>query len=94
MGLRLLEQSQLTTFIGVTNMWEATKTIDLIESVDEIRELTHKDGYRLIGTFKKMPENLLKKIGLKVENEKAFLKLAEENPMALELEDSLQWPKI
>lgn len=48
---KLLSQSQLATFIGITSMWEHSGTIDLVKSVDEIRDLSDHDGYRLIGTF-------------------------------------------
>ena len=48
---QLLSQSQLATYIGVTSMWEHSGTIDLVESVDEIRDLSDHDGHRIIGTF-------------------------------------------
>lgn len=47
-----LDQSQLTTFVGVTSMWSHTNVIDSIASVTEIRGAVAEDNFALRGTFK------------------------------------------
>lgn len=48
-GTTFLDQSQLTAFIGVTNMWEKAGISGLVASVDEIVSDTGNDGYRRRG---------------------------------------------
>lgn len=52
MGRSLLDQSQLTTFLGVTGMWEKTGVIGKIASVTEIRGAVKPDGFSLRGRFR------------------------------------------
>ncbi len=49
----LLDQSQLTTFIGVTSMWEKTGVSGKIANVTEIRGDVKNHNFALIGTFVK-----------------------------------------
>jgi RHS repeat-associated protein len=46
-----LTQDQLTTFIGVTSMWEYKHVSDKIRVVTDIVKDTGGDGFRLLGTF-------------------------------------------
>lgn len=48
---RLLEQSQLTTFLGVTSMWEKREVIHLIEIVSHINGDQAHNNFRLYGAL-------------------------------------------